>query len=192
MRTTMTPSTPSTMTRTTTTHAICTSEHGSALVVVFHVSLMMCHTTLAQVVHVSVISSSRHVHVRFSLISSTSLSTSTCPSPSSSTPLSWCTLTCTPTSTTWTPWKITCATPPRGASTPTTSPTPSQVMTQRHGLQRARRLPGSLLLRYSVIGPGHRWHYARQAAHRSTPRIRRLPQSGRCVCQSVVIVCRVR
>ena len=30
-----------------------------------------------------------------------------------------------------------------------------------------------------------------QAAHRSTtPRIRRLPQSGRCVCQSVVIVCR--
>ena len=51
----MTPSTPSTMTRTTTTHAICTSEHGSALVVVFHVSLMMCHTTLAQVVHVSVI-----------------------------------------------------------------------------------------------------------------------------------------
>ena len=25
-----------------------------------------------------------------------------------------------------------------------------------------------------------------------TPRIRRLPQSGRCVCQSVVIVCRVR
>ena len=29
--------------------------------------------------------------------------------------------------TTWTPWKITCATPPRGASTPTTSPTPSQV-----------------------------------------------------------------
>ena len=51
----MTPSTPSTMTRTTTTHAICTSEHSSAPLVVFHVSLMMCHTTLAQVVHVSVI-----------------------------------------------------------------------------------------------------------------------------------------
>ena len=32
----------------------------------------------------------------------------------------------------------------------------------------------------------------RQAAHRSTPRIRRLPKSGRCVCQSVVFVCRVR
>ena len=56
----MTPSTPSTMTRTITTRAICTSEHSSAPLVVFHVSLMMCHTTLAQVVHVSVISSSRH------------------------------------------------------------------------------------------------------------------------------------
>ena len=37
------------MTWTTTTHAICTSEHGSALAVVFHVSLMMCHTTWAEV-----------------------------------------------------------------------------------------------------------------------------------------------
>ena len=26
---------------------------------------------------------------------------------------------------------------------------------QRHGLQRSHRLPGSPLLRYSVIGPGH-------------------------------------
>ena len=50
----MTPSTPSTMTRTITTRTICTSEHSSAPLVVFHVSLMMCHTTLAQVVHVSV------------------------------------------------------------------------------------------------------------------------------------------
>ena len=124
----MTPSTPSTMTRTTTTHAICTSEHSSAPLVVFHVSLMMCHTTLAHVVHVSVISSSRHVYVRFSLTSSTSLSTSTCLSPSSSTPsvLMHPELNFTPTSTTWPPWKITCATPPRGALTPTTSPSPSQ------------------------------------------------------------------
>ena len=58
--------------------------------------------------------------------SSTSLSTSTCTSPSSSFSPSSCTLTCTPTWTTWTPWKITCATPPRGATTPTTSPSPSQ------------------------------------------------------------------
>ena len=44
--------------------------------------------------------------------------------------------------------------PPRGASTPRTSPTPSQVMspTTRRGLQRARRLPGFVRLRYSVIG----------------------------------------
>ena len=55
----MTPSTPSTMTRTITTRTICTSEHSSAPLVVFHVSLMMCHTTLAQV-HVA--------HVCFSLI----------------------------------------------------------------------------------------------------------------------------
>ena len=55
MRTTVTPSTPSTMTRTITTRTIFASEHSSAPLVVFHVSLMMCHTTLAQVVQVSVI-----------------------------------------------------------------------------------------------------------------------------------------
>ena len=63
----MTPSTPTRMKRTITTRAICTSEHSSAPLVVFHVSLMMCHTTLAQVVHVSVTPSSRQVaHVWFS------------------------------------------------------------------------------------------------------------------------------
>ena len=51
----MTQSTPSRMTRTITTRTICTSEHSSAPLVVFHVSLMSCHTTLAQVVRVSVI-----------------------------------------------------------------------------------------------------------------------------------------
>ena len=45
--------------------------------------------------------------------------------------LSWCTLTCTPTSTTWTPWKTTFATPRRGALTPMTSPSPSQHRNQR-------------------------------------------------------------
>ena len=125
MRTsTVTPSTPSTMTRTITTRTICTSEHSSAPLVVFPV-LMMCHTTLAQVHWVCHLHAMLHM-CRSLWSSPTSLSTSTCPSPSSSTPLSWCTLTCTPTSTTWTPWKTTCATPPRGASTSTTSPTPSQ------------------------------------------------------------------
>ena len=128
MRTTiMTPSTPSTMTRTITTRAICTSEHSSALLVVF-LFLIMCHDLLGSsrscVCHLHAMS-----HMCGSLwFSPTSFSISTCLSPSSSTLLSWCTLTCTPTSTTWTPWKITCATPPRGASTPTTSPSPSQVM----------------------------------------------------------------
>ena len=51
----MTQRTPTRMTRTITTRAICTSEHSSAPLVVFHVSLMMCHTTLAQFVRVSVI-----------------------------------------------------------------------------------------------------------------------------------------
>ena len=113
--TTMTPSTPTRMTRTITTRAICTSEHSSALF-----SRLSCldnvswsfwlKSSMSPSLHLPVIHD-----VRFSLTSPTSLSTSTCPSPSSSTPLSWCTLTCTPTSTTWTPWKITCATPPRGA-----------------------------------------------------------------------------
>ena len=62
---------------------------------------------------------------------------------------------------------------------------PHRLWAQRHDLQRARQLPVFLVLRYPVIGPGHRRHYARQAAHRRTPIIRRLPQSGRCVCQSV-------
>ena len=42
----MTPSTSSTMTRTITTRAICTSEHSSALLVVFPVSLMLSHDPL--------------------------------------------------------------------------------------------------------------------------------------------------
>ena len=52
--------------------------------------------------------------------------------------------------------------------------------------QRARQPPGSPRLHYSVVGPGHRRHYTRQAAHRGTPRTSRLPQSGRRVRQSVV------
>ena len=67
MRTTiMTPSTPTRMTRTTTTHAICTSEHSSAPLVVFPV-LMLSHDHFGS----SSLSlpSSRHVaHVSLSLI----------------------------------------------------------------------------------------------------------------------------
>ena len=64
----MTPSTPSTMTRTTTTHANCTSEHGSALVVVFPV-LMLSHDPLWLKFIESFISCHPHVaHVLLSLI----------------------------------------------------------------------------------------------------------------------------
>ena len=41
--------------------------------------------------------------------------------------------TCTPTCTTWTPWKkTTCATPPKRATTPTTSPSPTQKARHLH------------------------------------------------------------
>ena len=75
----MTPSTPSTMTRTITTRTICTSEHSSAPLVVFHVSLMMCHTTLAQVVHESVIFTPCCTCVVLLDLHLPPLSTSTCP-----------------------------------------------------------------------------------------------------------------
>ena len=61
MRTTiMTTSTPTRMTRTTMTYAICTSEHSSAPLVVFPVLMIMCHTTLAKVFLESFISC--HLH----------------------------------------------------------------------------------------------------------------------------------
>ena len=112
----MTQSTPSRMTRTITTRTICTSEHSSGSLVVFHVSLIMCHTTLAQVVRVSVIfTPCRTCVVLLDSLRPPLLLQPVLPRPSFS-PLSSCTLTCTPTSTTWTPWKITCATPPRGGN----------------------------------------------------------------------------
>ena len=102
-------------------------RHVERAVFVVHL-LMSCHTHLmAQ----GVLESSSHphaIHERLSLTSTSSLSTSTCPFPSSSTSPSLCTLSSTPTSTTWTPCNTTCAPPRRGATTPTTSPSPSQVM----------------------------------------------------------------
>ena len=69
-----------------------------------------------------------HVHVRLSLSSPLSLSTSICPSPSSPSSSLSCTSSSTLSSTTWSPCK-TCAPPrTRGVTTPTTSPSPSQVM----------------------------------------------------------------
>ena len=63
----MTPSAPSTMTRTITMRANCTSEHSSTPLVVLPVFLMMCHDPLGS--SSLSLSSSRHVvHVWFSLI----------------------------------------------------------------------------------------------------------------------------
>ena len=100
-------------------------------------------------------SSSRHVaHVSFFLILFILPFYFDLYFPSSSTPPSSCTLTCTPTSTTWTPWRITCATPPRGATTPTdvtfslTGYEPNDTVYQR--ASSTRRVPSPTLLRHQT------------------------------------------
>ena len=66
----MTPSTPSTMTRTITMRANCTSEHNSTPLVVLPVFLMMCHNPFWLKFIESFISRHPHVaHVSFLLIS---------------------------------------------------------------------------------------------------------------------------
>ena len=69
---------------------------------------------------------------------------------------------CTPT--TLTPWKITCATPRRGATTPTTSPSPSQVMsptTRSPTSSSTPRVPSPTLLRHWT----RTWMTLRSASH---------------------------
>ena len=152
----MTPSTPSTMTRTITMRANCTSEHSSTPLVVLLVFLMMCHDPLGS--SSLSLSSSRHVaHVSLSLILFTYLPfyfnlsfsvfflSSVLMYPDLQTDLY-----------NLDSVEITCATPPRGASTPTTSPTPSQVMspTTRSPTTRSPtssstpRVPSPTLLRH--------------------------------------------
>ena len=79
---------------TTTTRAICTSEHGTWSALFSRLSCLFDDVSWSSWLK-SFKCPSLHLHVihdvRFSLTSSSSLSTSTCPSPSSSTPLSWCT-----------------------------------------------------------------------------------------------------
>ena len=86
---------------TITTRAIYTSEHSSAPLVVFLVLMIMCHTTLAQVHWVCHLHAMLHM-CRSPWSSPTPFLLQPVLLPSSSSPLSWCTLTCTPTSTTWT------------------------------------------------------------------------------------------
>ena len=122
------------------------ARHVERVVFVAHL-LMSCHMHLmAQ----DVLESSFHphaIHERLSLTSTSSLSTSTCPSPSSSTSPSWCTLSRTPTSTTWIPCNTTCATPRRGVTTPATSSPHS------HGLEDTVEAP--LPPRFFSQHPGH-------------------------------------
>ena len=117
--------------------------------------------------------------------SSTSPFTSTRTSSSFSFPSSSCT------PTTLTPWLTTCATPPREQRRlrrrlPLTGSEPNDTElindTELNDTVASKLTDsqGPPLPRYSFIGPGHGWHYARQGARWSTPRIRRLPQSGRC------------
>ena len=80
-----------------------------------------------------------------------------------------CTSSSTLSSTTRSPWK-TCALPrTKGVTTPVTFPSPSQVMsptTWPSASSTTLQVPSPTL---PIIEPGHRRHYARQAAHRSTP-----------------------
>ena len=105
----------------TTTCATCRTEHACTLLSVSRLNHVSHHIGSSRpwVFHL-------HPHTihdeRFSLSCSTSPFTSTCTSPSFSFPSSPCT------PTTLTPWLTTCATPPRGATTATTSPSHSQML----------------------------------------------------------------
>ena len=190
MRTSMTLTTSTTSTRTP-TRASCTTCEQALRARSFVAPLDVCVTCTSWLkVFLSLIPSTFIViHERFSLTSLSSLSTSTCLSPSSSSPLSWCTLSSTLSSTTWSPCNTTCARPrTRGERRLRRPHLPHRLWAQRHGLQRARQLSGFLLRHYTVIGLGHWRRYTRQAAHRGTPRTSRLLQSRRRVSQSSLSV----
>ena len=75
----------------------------------------------------------------------------------------------------------------KGALTLATSPFPSQVTSFSTWFSTSSSIPNSS---FPYVIPssdfvGHERRYVRQAAQRRTPRIRRLPQSGRCDCQTV-------
>ena len=151
----MTPSTPSTMTRTTTTHANCTSVHCSALVVV------LSHDPIGS----SSLSPSLHPHVAHVLLSLILFDLSlyfnlSVPVFFFSSVLMF-------------PDLHTDLHDPDSVENDLRHSAKGSLVTcddthsltgyepnvhglQRHGLQRARLLPRSPRLRYSFIGPGHR------------------------------------
>ena len=65
---------------------------------------------------------------------------------------------------------------------------PHRLWAQLHGLQRARRLPGFLLLRYTAIGPGYWRRYTRQAAHSHRGQAEYCDPEGVSVSQSSLSV----
>ena len=133
------------------------------------------------------------MHERLSLTSISSLYASTCPSPSSpssSTPLSWCTLSRTLTSTTWTPYNTTCAIPRRGVTTPRTSTPHPQVMSPTSwpsASSTTHRVPSPALSRHRTW-TWMTWHSARC----SQRHIQDKPITANQEACQVVVVCCVR
>ena len=176
MMTSMRPTTAWTATR-----ATCTSlEHALRARNLCHTSFILSHMHLMAQVWVS--SLVIHVHVRFSLSSTFSSSTSICPSP----PLPLLLPLPAPRAAHWArqPDRHAKPAPLREQGEWRRPHLPHRFWAQVHGLQQARRLPGFLLLHYTVIGPGHRWRDTRQAAHRGTPRTSQLLRIQKA-CQSV-------
>ena len=158
--------------------------------VVALLDLFTSHSTWLKPLALAFHSHPTHGHAQRSLsVFSPSLSTS-CRSSASSSLSSWPTVT---------PWQsTTCATPRTGPSSPWTITSPSQVMsptpwsspTPRSSTTRSPATSSifqdSLAYTVPFVRPLHGCRHARQATRRSTPRLRRLPPSGRCKCQSVV------
>ena len=77
---------------------------------------------------------------------------------------------------------------------------PDNLNTVQHNLRNSAKGSNDAydvtvsLTHYNVIGPGHRRRYARQAAHRSTPRNMPITAIRKAcpVSQSSLFVCRVR
>ena len=168
MRTTfMTQSTPTSTRTQTKTRVSCTSEHGTLSALFRRHTLMMCHTSLAQVVRESHVirmpwwAFLLDLHLPRFLLQ---------PVPHRLLPLlcpdaPW---RAHRPSTTWTPWKITCATPPRGALTLTTSSSPSQIRElsrKTHDCIGAKLLIASAALRaYRNIILGHSFDVVRHGS----------------------------
>ena len=150
-----------------------------------------CFVTCTSWLKCSWVSFVIHVHDRFSLSSPSSLSTSVCPSPSSLSSSFSCTSSCTLSSTNWSPCK-TCAPPrTRGVTTPTTSPSPSQVMsptTWPSASSTTRRVPSPPLHRHQSRTWMTRHSASRSPRHTEDKPITAIRKSCQSVSQSSLSV----